>query len=160
MIDGLNDTAWGRASVHATASCGPNVEHKIKAFLAGGILALGLFGVAMAEQLEDGHESPITAPTSVGKGETAVPMITHGGTFNVPASMVQLTLPSALCLSRVRALKDTYHRIVERISAAPSLFAPEPRQIPVSSERITAAAFRASAISFPPFAYPSALEGW
>ena len=92
LIDGLDDTAWGRASVHATASCGANVEHKIKAFLAGGILALGLFGVAMAGQLEDGHKSPIE-PTSVGKGETAVPMVTHGGTFNVPATINgQLTL--------------------------------------------------------------------
>ena len=93
LIDGLDDTAWGRASVHATASCGDNLEYKIKAFLAGGILALGLFGVAMAGQLEDGHELPITAPTSVGKGETAVPMVTHGGTFNVPATINgQLTL--------------------------------------------------------------------
>jgi len=47
----------------------------------------------MAGQLEDGHESPITTPTSVGKGETAVPMVTHGGTFNVPATINgQLTL--------------------------------------------------------------------
>ena len=91
MIDGLDDTTRGRASVHATASCGANVKHKIKAFLAGGILALGLFSVAMAGQLEDDHESPVTAP--VGKGETAVPMVTHGGTFNVPATINgQLTL--------------------------------------------------------------------
>jgi hypothetical protein len=44
-----------------------------------------------------------------------------------------------------RPLKDTYHRkVVERTSAAPSLFVPERRKMPVrvSSERMTAAAFR------------------
>ena len=66
------------------------------------------------------------------------------------------------------ALKDPWHRkVVERTSAAPSLFAPEPRKMPVGQQRKdNGGSFQGPQFGVgdpfpvPPFAYPSALEGW